>query len=487
MSQFSTEFLVAKTFSTAQFTAQVLAWLRGMEHGCRLFDDISPSDLSGDDIELSDGDSERLHLHAFGRDKDWVATGCRHDVVAPQRRLWRTEAVLRALPGRGNLLRVRAQCLAVDTLVRLEVPKRTHLIRMILEDGQVAADGHITPSTTPHMLPENEEAVTLAERIVQGGASQYLPIVYVSATGDGQWALDRRALKDLALRLAGVAHVVCEPSRDFSFALRDRIDGGNVYNGTIGLAAPGSGFVHRAYLGWANPDAAALGQKVLTVATTLRSQMPSVGGWDWLDLQDAILKRQIDADRKRLTAEENENLWREELDLKEARILDLEAELRDLRGNRSIDPPSGGSIPSLLTTLKPEIYNGEFADRIRAALEFCLEKGGDSGWDKRSLAVFEEFLATTSMSQELEELRQDLSRATRDASRLNAELRRLLARHGFVHKSDNKHSRMEPDPDYPGLDSVTLMKTPGDRRGLDNLCSKIEGNLGLTRLKQVRR
>ena len=399
--------------------------------------------------------------------------------------MWRTEAVLRAFPGRASLLRVRAQCLAVETLVRLEVPKRTHLIRMILEEGQAIEDGLLAPSLQPHFLPDDEDGSGLAEKIVSGGASVYLPTVYVSAIEGGRWALDARAIRALARDLAGVAHVVCEPSREFSFRLRDRVDGENVYNGTLGVAVPGGGFVHRAYLGKAIPDEKALVERVKSVAVTIRSQMPKVGGWDWLDFQDEILRRQREIDRNRLSAEENEKLWNDELALKEARIQELEAELCDARNAPLQAPVSAIGNGTFLPVLKPEIYSGEFSDRIRAALEFCLEKGADSGWDKRSLAVFEEILGALTPSPALNELREDLKRATRDAARLNGELRRLLARHGFEFKSDNKHSRMEPGPEYVGLESVTLMKTPGDHRGLMNLCAQIEANLGLMRLKKM--
>ena len=66
MSQFATEFLVSKTFGTAQFAGQVLAWLRGAKQTCRLFDGLGPADIEGDDIRLSNA-AETLHLRAVGR------------------------------------------------------------------------------------------------------------------------------------------------------------------------------------------------------------------------------------------------------------------------------------------------------------------------------------------------------------------------------------------------------------------------------------
>lgn len=454
-----------------------------MRHGTRLFDGVPPEALAGDDIRLNAPKGEALMLRALGRDGAWQATGCRYDYADPEGRLWRTEAVLRALPGRGNLLRVRAQCLAVETLVRIEVPKRTHLIRAIVEEGHVLPDGGLTPSTGPVMLSDDDAGLTLAEKIATGGATQFLPTVYISAKGPGVWALSRKAINKLALDLAGVAHVAVEPSREFSFDLRDRVAGRNVYGGTIGLATAGEGVVQRFYLGAALPDEPALVQKVQASAIALRSRMPSLGGWDWLDLQDEILRRHSEADRRRLSSGEIEKLWQEELALKEARIAELQAELEEAR---KLPPPelAGDAVLPWRQDLLPEIYRGERTDRMRAALAFCLEK--DAEWDKRSLAVFENLLAASPAESELDEFREELKRATRDPARLNAEIKRLMTRHGFIAKSENNHSKLEPRPEYPGLDSIIVMKTPSDHRGLKNLKSQIEANLGLARLKQGR-
>ncbi|AOZ68827.1 hypothetical protein LPB142_05415 [Rhodobacter xanthinilyticus] len=127
--------------------------------------------------------------------------------------------MLRNLPGRGNLLRVRAQCLARETLVRLEVPKRTHLIRMLLDEGAVLDDGLFRPACAPHRLSDDSAGLDQAEAIIRGAAVSSLPVVYLSALEGGGWALRRDEVARLATDLGGVAQVVCEPSREFSFRL----------------------------------------------------------------------------------------------------------------------------------------------------------------------------------------------------------------------------------------------------------------------------
>ena len=63
----------------------------------------------------------------------------------------------------------------------------------------------------------------------------------------------------------------------------------------------------------------------------------------------------------------------------EGRVTDLTREIQEVRA--STDSASPLPLPAL-----PERWRGEFADRLRAALAFCVEKGADAGWEARSLA-----------------------------------------------------------------------------------------------------
>ena len=60
---------------------------------------------------------------------------------------------------------------------------------------------------------------------------------------------------------------------------------------------------------------------------------------------------------------------------------------------------------------------------------------------------------------------------------------KLLQCHGYERKSDNKHIKMVPGRDFPGLQMVMVAKTPSENRGLKNLASQIEKAMGLARLK----
>lgn len=483
MSLFSTEFYLKDTIGAAEFLAEARAWAQGMKR-TRLFDPDSRETRDGDNIDYRAANGESLMLRALGKGKNLTAIGCRHDLPADTGLNWRTEAVMRKT-ARGNLLRVRAQCLPMRPLAVPETPKRTHLIRSLIENGRVMDDGPLPVQTGPHLLLDTSACNALAADIASGAASCALPVVYLSVSDGGQPPFDACTIDRLAMDVCGLAHVVVEPSRTFSFAVRDRSHGRNVYAGTIGISVPGRGFVRRMYLGPLYHDLAELAEATRRAAVELRSAMPSQDGWDWHDLQDGILADHRKRDARRLSVEENDKLWQEELASRDERVRELDSQVKALQRTlrEAAEAGSAGLLPEIDA---PEIWRGEFSDRIRAALLFCLEKGGDAGWDKRSLAVFDAVSAGLRSSADLDELRADLKRATRDAKRLNAEVKRVLLQHGYVDKSDNKHSRLEPAPGYIGLDSITLMKTPSEHRGPDNLVSQIEGALGIARLKQAR-
>nr|WP_272211282.1 hypothetical protein [Marinicella sp. W31]MDC2877169.1 hypothetical protein [Marinicella sp. W31] len=61
----------------------------------------------------------------------------------------------------------------------------------------------------------------MAKAITFGEATDWLPIIYISAKGNSSWIISADEIEKLAYDLGGVAHVVVEPNREFSFALRE--------------------------------------------------------------------------------------------------------------------------------------------------------------------------------------------------------------------------------------------------------------------------
>jgi hypothetical protein len=484
VSLFATEFFLDDSVDRTAFLDETRIWVEGMKH-TRLFQAGCQETVDGDNISHVAPNGETLMIRCLQHDNGLVAIGCRHDLPDDKGLNWRTEAVMRRTE-KGNLLRVRAQCVPIRPLAVPETPKRTHLIRSLIEHGRVASDGPLPVSTAPHRPAADSLAQDLAGEIAMGTAALSLPVVYVSVRDDGTPALTETEVSHLARMLCGIAHVIVEPTRSFSFKLRDLSGGRNVYGGTIGISVPGRGFVRRMYLGGSFPDSAALAEAVRRAATEVRTALSGQGGWEWHDLQEQIL---VDQRAREKSREDSgrldpgmEALYEAELKEKNDRISELTAQLAGLRAAHDalvVESERSSTLPDLDMA---EVYVGEIADRLRAAALQALEKPKDRGWDDRSIAVFRTLVARP-VSPGLQELQRDLERATRDPKKSAGALQSLLSRHGYVFKSNNGHPRMEAGDDFPGLGSVTLSTSPSDVKAGKNMKSDIAGCLGLKKLQ----
>jgi hypothetical protein len=102
--------------------------------------------------------------------------------------------------------------------------------------------------------------------------------------------------------------------------------------------------------------------------------------------------------------------------------------------------------------------------------------------DRRSQSFFKNFLEKIPFSPARKELLEDLERATKNPKRAAAEISSLLLRHGYQEKADKRHIRLEGKSEYEGLDTVTVSKTPSDKRALMNTRKQIERALGISKL-----
>jgi hypothetical protein len=251
MMPFVTEFPVKPNLDRAKFVAQVLAWLHGMDNSTVL-EDCPNTDLDGETAYIQASSGEELRLREIGRDGGLQAIGLRHDIPDDQGRLWRTEAVVRlcAAAHGQHLIRLRTQCIARMAGVRAETPRKPYLVKALLQDGLGGKDGELNVLDHPLWLEADDTSLQIACNFTHGKANQHAPVIYVSAIGPSRWLLfAEQELSKLAFESGGVAHVIVEPDRAFSFRLREKTADANAYGGTPGIALPGQGIVRRLYLG----------------------------------------------------------------------------------------------------------------------------------------------------------------------------------------------------------------------------------------------
>lgn len=482
MAIFATEIPVSPMLDRARFLALVIAWLRGIKDSTVL-DPASEADLDKENVHLRTASGEELRLRELRIGGHWRAVGLRHDIPDQEARVWRSEAVLCFGDGEGreSLLRLRSQCIAATPGAPLHTPKKPYLIKALLKDDYGGKDGDFRVGDKPISLDDSDKGIELAARITAGEASRSLPVVYVSAMGKGTWSLDRNQIENLAYQLGGVAHVVMEPDRAFSFRLRNRSDGRNAYGGTIGVSLPGKGIVRRLYRGWQHPTARDLAIAVRSAAAEMRTAMPALG-WDWAELQEQALRAQRERDRNKLSAEEIEALYEEEI----ANLKDQLRQLKDQLGRRADEDLSREQTSSLDAKLGqllgPEIYEGEALDRLRLAARMALNTAEREGMDGRTKTMLKRFVERVPNSGGAAEMKREVENATKDKKKLAKLLVSLLERHGYEEKSDKVHLRLHPRSGFGGLETITISKTPSEYRGLKNLRKQVERAMGLSKL-----
>ncbi|WP_162936401.1 hypothetical protein [Pannonibacter phragmitetus] len=482
MQLFSTEFPVQARSNHAAFVAEILAWLRGMRHQTVL-SSSSEKELDGTNVHLRSATGEELRMRELHSADGWTAVGARHDLPDNLGRLWRSECVLRrgAAESGQDLVRIRTQCLATKAGAKLEIPKKPYLIKELIRNRWGGKDLELEISDQPIWLANSDVGLSTARAITLGEASKWLPVLYVSSVEKSVWLLGQHEIEKLAFDLGGIAHVVVEPDRAFSLALREQTEARNAYGGTIALSAPGKGIIRQYYVGWQIQDSAELAATIRKAASTFRSQMPSFG-WDWTELQEQALRAHRLNERSRLTTAESEQLYIDEIENLQDKIKELEQQLVS-RPSDSLGTDEGDfSADNLIRRIGPEIYSGEVSDRLRFAAKTTLSAAEQIGLDPRTRVILQRVLDRIPISPALAELCQDLVRATKDPKRLATELTSLLVRHGYVKKSDNKHIRLEAKKEFDGLEAITLPKTPSDHRAPTNLRRQVERALGIIKL-----
>jgi hypothetical protein len=280
--------------------AEVVAWIRSIEHQTVL-SSKSEAELDGANVHIRSNIGEELRVRELRTGDDWTAIGIRLDLPDDLGRVWRTECVLKrgAAEGGQDLIRLRTQCIAAAPGARLDTPRKPYLIKALLKNGWGGRDQQFNVTDQPVWIENDDSGLASAKSVTQGEAAKWLPSVYVSATGVSSWLLSKREIEKLAYDLGGVAHVVVEPDRAFSFLLRDKTEGRNAYGGTVGLSVPGQGIVRRYYLGWQIEDGKELAAAIVAATSNLRSQMPAFG-WDWTELQEQALRVQREREKDSL-------------------------------------------------------------------------------------------------------------------------------------------------------------------------------------------
>jgi len=480
MGTFATEFQIYPAITRADFLAMSLSWVRGMRHSSLLINEKAVENY-GDELVFTGDRGERFSIKEIKTDDGFVI-GSRYDLLDEDGRNWRTECVLTNTGDQASL-RVRTQSILGGIEIEGLVPKKPFFIKACMQDAWGALDGEFEVNDQAKLLSEDD--VDLAQRIVVGDHTSRLPILYLSAKNDGLTNLDATKL---AYDLGGVAHIVVEPSRTFSFNLRQNCDDRNPYGGTVGFSAPSVGVFRRFFLGGILVDAKSLEGAVRRFAVSRVSAKNAELGFEWQDLQQEysrrLRQRSADLQVRVPVVNEYDELFKEELTARDETIANLRAQIKELTKEKTEIESEESFIPQEISSqLGPELYAGEFSDRLRALL-MEISSSETPSMQSRTTELVKRLMKVTEYSGGGASLNRELKAASRRDRKAVEDFISILTGLGYNVTDDGKHHKATPRPDYFGLGVITLPKTPSDWRSAKNLVSQIVEALGLSSIKR---
>ncbi|WP_430431942.1 hypothetical protein [Oceanicaulis sp.] len=475
MSYLITEFPITPIADKASFMAEAVRWIRGMK-GSQILDKYNTFE-KGDDythVENENGESLTFRITEKGHS---TMIGFVHSRPDDEKRIWRTESVLTTSPSEEgfDVITIKSQCLAAGHGAILQTPNKPYFIKNIIVEGWPLKDKLLAIQDLPHYLKDEKPSIELATKIINGSASNSLPVVYISSIRNK--VLNSKQIENLAFKLGGIAHVVVEPSTAFSSELQAATKSTNPYMGTIGLCAPTSGIVAKFYLGGFITNSNQLLEIVQNQAIKLRSNTP-LQYPDWNTLQETSLKSKTP--EKSGDLEEYVKLLEEE----NSQLRDSNKDLLSRTKSQSYTYHRSERSPDVnLDALSSvELYSGELADRIHHTLNLALKNAESIGMDERTALFCNMFMETYERNNELDTLRDRLKKSV-NGNGYPKEIISTLNDYNYTLESEKKHIKLAPSIIRNGLESITLSKTPSDHRSLLNAVRDIEKAMKINNMK----
>lgn len=460
---FATEFKTATKASAEDFLEICRTWLIGSPQYPWKEEDLGRPEESNTIYQSERGANQVVF--AIAESGGTRTSAMQHRYRDDNQLEWVTELVGREMPD-GLLTSVRVHCTSMVTGVEVPWARKPYIIRQLIEQLGGGIDGGLTVGEAPHYLSESE--VDLAAAAITGHLGNRLPVVYVSLGPDNKPQLNARTL---AKWLSGLAHVLVEPSRDFSFQLMHKADRSNAYGGAIGLYWPDGAAFDRTFVGARGPEATARFLEMRVQKALCQSQPTDLS--TWMAVRALVARERFAALRSSGTEDINEwvEAFDEERQSLEGQLAEAKAQIASLSAQLRGAYHSGESGGLLSAGTEQDLFPGERAEVVQDALRQALS---NAGGDTRTAHILSDLVSSEEVRVRgslAESVRSTLQDKMNIGAREISEIQGL----GFSVTDEGKHYKavFRDDPRY----TFTLHKTASDHRAPKNLVSQINRRL----------
>jgi hypothetical protein len=466
MANFSTEFPIDQKNTVEGVIRLACEWISGSPHT-----QIQDSDLhdipNNSERTVTVGGEQVTLAHANG--KDLEIGGMRY--VRTEETLQWTTSIVTLKTQETQHLSIQIICEGLNTAARLPPPKKPYFIRQALTELGGGLDGEIPVTDKPFRLSDGEEEIAAA--LIIGTAKNTLPIVYISAgSRDGHQV----NADEIARFVSGMAHVVVEPSRAFSFKVKSLTEARNVFGGTVGVYWPNSQARSAYYLDDETPNPRAVQIEVAKDIRVALSNRRQVTPCTWSNLKETVARNRIERLKSAGSTELQEYIDAFDADLsaKQARVNEAEDEIARLSAEvRRLSVATQSSASGLIQRGKEQdLYQHEIVDIIIDALTDANRVARDGS---RRQHVLQDLIAANPASGARQALENEIKSLLKSYQEMDSKTRNALARLGFDLSEDGKHYKAVFQGD--GRYTFSFSKTSSDHRAGKNLASDINNTL----------
>lgn len=463
------KFYVREEFKIEKFLEKSLAWVQGMKRIPEVFKTIQFEQIEMKEIR----DGVNLVEYAIDNVQRLVAFCLK--LEDDNSELWRTDLVLQEGNQQGimqiRLAREQKRATAEQDF-NFRIP---WVLRQILKEGYGGEDSGLLVDDKPFYL--NLKDLELGVKCILSPSCFIMPIVYVSKPfyTDG-YLLD---VEQLAVDLAGIAHVVVESNSSIASKLRGKTEEKNPYNGAVGIYYGEDDYVRMTKNTWDSSN-----QFRWKVSHSIYSRMamlniPEKQSLSWIR-SNILLKRvynnvqlnekdrriqelEIQLEQKINEVQESRQELQEYIETfgnNEKTIYELETKVQYYQSVLESQRTSNGS-GLFLSYAEEDFYPEEIRDVVLELLDKAGQGVGESEKKRRSYHVLQDIKTCNKISGYRREMIQSV-REVIERGNVNERTISDLQRIGFAVKgNDHKKAYYHGDGRY----MVTLASTPSERRG----------------------
>lgn len=458
----ATEFPLPADAELADVLKTAEEWLTGSPH--HPWGDMEFGEAPFGEVIESVREGQTVKRARFANaNSEWA--GLRHIWIENENREWTTDVVAWSHDDLARVA-VRLECHLLVPGTKLPTPRKPYLAKMLVERFAGGEDAWMKVSDTPVRLEEYQ--VGDIASIIDGSVPSQLPVVYVSS---GPGHMDQVDPDELSKWLSGMAHVVVEPSRNFSFALARNVNRNNPYGGAVAILWP-RGFERQTRL--FPKDFASPNRLATDVSDRIRSALAAVRPTPeltWTFLQEQIARQRIDELRSSGSTKVDDYIdaFDAELAAKDKRIQEAEREIGRMYAELARAEAASSSGSGVLSAgSEPEYYPSEITDTVLYALALSKSSINSNG---RRMHIVDDLLNSNESSGTDEELASEIKHALTNSRGLDPSGRRALEDIGFSIEDDGKHykAKYHGDNRY----SFSISRTASDHRSGKNLASDV--------------